>query len=92
MAGIKETAIGIAAVLASKHGPNPVALTFKGQSLDEAADLVELVTAECGDTGIRLVRLELDPELFDVLEAKLILPMRPDPELAGAVRFYRKTD
>ncbi len=40
MAGMKETAIGIATLLASKHGPNPAVLTFKSQSLDEAADLV----------------------------------------------------
>ncbi len=89
MAGSKETAIGIAMVLASEHAPNPVSLTIRGQTLQEAADLVYLVTAECGDAGIPLSRLELDPELFAVLEQELAIPMRPDAKLEGSVNFYR---
>ncbi len=92
MASVEEMAIGIATLLASEHAPNPVPLTFRGQSLEEAADLVLLATAECGDAGIPLQRLELDPELFAVLEHKLFIPMRPDPTLEGGVRFYRAID
>lgn len=92
MASAKEAAIGIATLLASEHAPNPVPLTFRGQSLEEAADLVLLITAECEDAGIPLQRLELDPELFVVLEHQLIIPMRPDPNLEGGVRFFRARD
>ena len=89
MAGPREIALGVAAVLGSEHGPNPVPLTFRGQSLQDAADLVQLIMAECGDAGILLEGLELDPELFSVLEGKLVLPLRPDPRLEGVVNFYR---
>ncbi|NTZ42884.1 hypothetical protein G7A66_07240 [Altererythrobacter sp. SALINAS58] len=89
MAGQKETAIGIATALASEHSPNPFPLSFRGQSLQEAADLVQLVVAECGDAGIKLARLELDPELFEVLEQRLIVPVRPDYRLQGSVRIFR---
>lgn len=91
MAGARETALGIAAVLGSEHAPNPVPVTFGGQSLQEAAEFVQLITAECGDACISLDRLELDPELFKVLEGKLLLSMHPDPRLEGSVQFYRPT-
>lgn len=92
MAGPKETAIGIATILASEHAPNPVPLIFRGQSLQEAADLVYLVMSECEDAGIPLQRLELDPELFRILEGELLMPMHPNPMLEGGVRFYRATN
>ncbi len=38
---------------------------------------------------IPTARVELEPELFAILKAKPLLPVRPDPGLAGAVRFYR---
>ncbi len=89
MVSAKETALGIAAVLGSDQGPNPLPITFRGQSLQEAADLVQLVIAECGDAGIPLDKLELDPEFFEVLVGRLELPLRPDVRLQGCVKFYR---
>ncbi len=53
MAGIKETAIGVATLLASGQTPSPAPLTCKGQSLQEAADLFQLVTAESGNARMR---------------------------------------
>jgi hypothetical protein len=89
MAGAKETAIGIASVLGLEDSPNPFLLTFQGQLLAEAADIIQLTVAECRDAGIQLSRLELDPDLFDELEGDIDVPLRLCPDLVGGVRFVR---
>lgn len=89
MAGAKETAIGIASVLGSEHSPDPFLLTFRGQVLEEAAEIIQFVLAECRDAGIMLSRIDLDPELFDELEDKLDVPTRLSLDLEAGARFVR---
>ena len=40
MAGSKEVALGVASAVGKKGLPNPLVITFRGQLLSEAADVV----------------------------------------------------
>ena len=64
MAGAREIGIGVARALSLESGPNPFPLTFKGETVTEAADIVSAVLRECEDAGIKLAAVELNPELF----------------------------
>ena len=47
MSGPKEIALGVASVLGIKKLPNPLVITFQGQPLREAADIVRMIVSEC---------------------------------------------
>jgi hypothetical protein len=64
MAGIQEIALGVARVLRLSPEPEPLPLTFVGQTLEEAAELVSRVVIECADAGLILHRIDLDPALW----------------------------
>ncbi len=64
VAGFKEMGIGIASALASPHTPNPLSMTLRDQDLPEAARIVLAVLDECRAAGIKLEKVELDPELY----------------------------
>ena len=63
MAGPHEIALGIASVLGKPGLPNPMIITFRGQTLDDAAEIVRAIISECDDADIRIDKIELDAEL-----------------------------
>lgn len=94
MANAKEVALGIASALGSEHAPDPLPISFRGQSLSEASTIVLAILAECRDAGIALDRVQLDPELYreatgraGALEAELLR----DGGSEGAAVFYRRS-
>lgn len=93
MANAKEVALGIASVLGSEHAPDPLPISFKGQSLLEAGTIVLAIIAECRDAGIALDRVQMDPELYREVTARA---EAPDVELVRdgnpecEVLFYRR--
>lgn len=89
MAGGEEIGIGVATLLASQHGPDPLPLSFRGQSLEEAGSIILHILAECRDAGIAIARVELDPDLFRQIGEDVHVPVRPIEDLVGEVRFYR---
>jgi hypothetical protein len=61
--------------------------------LEDAAELVRLVLAECQNAGIPLSRVELDPALWGYLRGRNYVGhvlLSSDPELSGEARFYRR--
>lgn len=64
MADREEVGIGIALVLASGRAPNPLPVSFKGQSPLEAGLIIMAILDECSGADIRIHRVELDPTLF----------------------------
>ena len=89
MVGPKEIGLGIAAVLGSQHGPNPLPPSFKGQTLSEAGDIILAVLRECRDAGVAIARLEVDPDLFQMIERGVDVPLRAASELNGEAQFWR---
>ena len=91
MADFREVGIGIASALASEHGPNPFPLAFKGQSLPEAGRIVTAILDECAGAGIRLERVELDPDLYEYLHGRVTADQRivSNASLQGEVRIFR---
>lgn len=63
MAGPREVALGIASVLGKSGLPNPLLISCRGQTLDEAASIVEAIVSECDDAGVGIDKLELDSDL-----------------------------
>lgn len=90
MAGREEIGIGVATLLASGHAPDPLPLSFRGQTLEEAGGLVLHILAECRDAGISIARVELDPDLFREIGDDIHVAVRPVTDLLGEVRFYRR--
>lgn len=64
MAGPHEIALGIASVLGKPGMLNPMPVSFRGQSLDGAAEIVNAIISECSDADIRIAKIELDPDLY----------------------------
>ena len=63
MAGPHEIALGIASILGKPGLPDPMPVSFRGQSLESAAEVVRAIISECDDAGIGIDKIELDPEL-----------------------------
>ena len=63
MAGPHEIALGIASVLGKPGLPNPMMISFRGQSLESAAEIVRAIISECSDADIAIAKIDLDPEL-----------------------------
>lgn len=91
MAGTREIALGIASVLGSEHVPQPFPLSFRGQSLEEAATIILLIATECYDANVALNLVELDPDLYREVRsrASVDLPIRSNSALQGEARFWR---
>jgi hypothetical protein len=89
MAEVKEMGLAIAAALASEHGPNPMPVSFRGQTLSEAGAIILAVLRECRDAEVKLARLEVDPDLFKEIELGVDVPLQSSAELNGEVRFWR---
>ena len=89
MAGREEVGIGVATLLGMEQAPNPLPVSFRGQTLDEAGALILQILAECRDAGIAIARMELDPDLFRAIGDEVHVPVRPVADLIGEVRFYR---
>ena len=93
MAGLREIALGLATALQSPGVPDPLPVTFWGESLVDAAELLALVARECSDAGVPLRRVEVDPVLARYLrDSRRVVgvPVAANPELSGEARFFRR--
>src|SRR3954471_15443283 len=63
MARLRDDALRITAALHAARTPEPLGVDLWSQSPDSAARLIELVIEECGDAGVPLVRVRVDPRL-----------------------------
>lgn len=63
MAGPHEIAIGIASVLGKPGVPNPLMVSFRGQTLESAAEIVEAIVSECEDAALGIEKIELESDL-----------------------------
>lgn len=94
MAALQEIALGIASVLQSSPAPEPLPVTFVGQSIEEAAELVRRTVGECRDAGVALHHVELDPELaryFRDQDESIDDPIVTNAELGSEARFFRRS-
>lgn len=91
MAGAREIGIGIARALSLDSGPNPFALSFKGETVAEAAEIVSSILRECEDAAIQLEEIRLDPELFDQVRGQsgTTFSLVKDGSLACEALFVR---
>ncbi len=90
MAAAQEIGIGMASLLAMDAGPEPLPLSFRGQTLDEAGEIVLAILAECKDAQISLNRVEGDPHLCRHIVRDVHVPLRANPQLVGEMLFYRR--
>ncbi len=92
MAGHQEIALGIAGILQRSPMPEPLPVTFRGQTLEDGADLVLRIIAECQDAGIALSHVALDPALWGFLQAgdcPAAVLLVSDLQLSGVALFFR---
>ena len=61
MAELRDDALRITAALQAARTPEPLGVDLWNQSPASAARLVELVIEECGDAGVPLARVRVDP-------------------------------
>ena len=93
MPGSHEIALGIASVLGKSGMPNPLLMSFRGQSLDSAAEVVRAIISECDDAGIVIKKIEFDRELHrTILEGGYAGSVRfvVSDDLAGEIRLFSK--
>ena len=94
MAGPHEIALGIASVLGKYGLPNPLLLSFRGQSLDGAAKVVQAIISECEDAGVGIDKIEFDRELYQyIVEGEYAGSVRliSCDDLSGEVRLFSKS-
>ena len=92
MAELQEIALGIAGVLQHSPLPEPLPITFRGQTLGDGADVVLRIVAECMDADISLSHVALDPALWGFLQANrqpMAVPLVSALQLSGEALFYR---
>lgn len=92
MAGANEVALGVASLLAAEHAPNPVPISFRGQTISEAGTIILAILSECRDANILLDRVVMDPELHHEVTNRatvLDMPTESDSGLHGEVLFFR---
>ena len=93
MAGLQEIALGIASVLQGSSAPEPLPVTFVGQSIEEAAELLRRIVGECRDAGVPLHHIELDSEMARYVrdqEESIDIPMATNAELGSEACFFRR--
>lgn len=95
MAGPHEIALGIASVLGKPNVPNPLSVSFRGQSLDSAAEVVSAIISECSDAEIRIAKIELDADLHRHMiaarEYREGVCLKPCADLVGEMRLFAKS-
>ena len=95
MAGPHEIALGIASVLGKPGLPNPLTVSFRGQSLDSATEVVNAIISECDDAAIGLDKIELDAELHQHIVGgrgySRTVRLVACAELVGEIRMFAKT-
>ena len=93
MASSKEVALGIASALGSEHCRDPFPMSFRGQTLSDAAQIIIWILEECRDADIPLARVALDPALRREIDDRALgldVQLLSDAKLNGEVRFYRE--
>lgn len=93
MTGPHEIALGIATVLGQPGLPNPMIISFRGQSLESAAEVVMAIISECEDAGIGIAKIELDPELHNNLaegDYSIAVTLRACDDLFGEIKVFAK--
>jgi hypothetical protein len=61
MANLRDDALRITAALQAATTPEPLGVDLWSQSPESAARLIELVIEECGDAGVPLALVRVDP-------------------------------
>ena len=96
MAGPHEIALGIASILGKPGLPNPMTISFRGQSLQSAAEVVTAIISECSDAEIGIDKIELDPDLHRHMVAgrghSSTVRLQACAELVGEMKIYSKTN
>ena len=91
MAGPKEVALGVASVVGKKGLPNPLIITFRGQPLREAADIVRMIVSECDDAGIAVKKIEIAQDLAEHISSNGYggsVPLVAKRDLLGEIKIY----
>ena len=92
MAGPHEIALGIANVLGKPGLPNPMSISFRGQSLESAAEVVRAIVSECDDASIGIEKIELDADLHRHLIGQrrhtYAVPLEASDNLVGEIRLF----
>ena len=80
-------------VLQGPSSPEPLPVTFVGQSIEEAAELLRRIVIECRDAGVLLHHIELDSEMARYVrdqEESIDVPVVKKTELGTEARFFRR--
>ena len=91
MAGPHEIAIGIASILGKPGVPNPLMVSFRGQTLESAAEIVEAIASECEDAALTVEKIELESELEQTLVRRKYggaAPLVTVEESVGEIRIF----
>jgi hypothetical protein len=97
MATLDELAAGFASILRSSPSPEPLAVDLWNHGALEASHLVKRVIEICGQEGIAITTVRIDPDLADFLRAanRAVpfshngVPVVEDAALQGRLEFYR---
>ena len=91
MAGPHEIAIGIASILGKPGVPNPLMVSFRGQTLESAAEIVEAIASECEDAALTVEKIEFESELEQTLVRRKYggaAPLVTVEESVGEIRIF----
>ena len=89
MAGPYEIALGIASILGKPGVPNPLMVSFRGQTLESAAEIVEAIVSECEDAALTIEKIELESELEKTLVRRKYGGTAPLVTVVGSVGEIR---
>ena len=94
MAGPHEIALGIASILGKPKVPNPLSVSFRGQSLESAAEVVNAIISECSDADIGIAKIELDADLHRHMIAapryREGVRLEPCEDAVGEMRLFAR--
>ena len=94
MAGPHEIALGIASILGKPGLPNPMSISFRGQSLESAAEVVRAIVSECADASIGIEKIELDGDLHRHMIGQRdhtnAVPLEACDNLVGEIRLFAR--
>ena len=71
--------------------PNPLTISFRGQTLDDGADILRAIITECDDAGIPVSKIEADTDLQQNLVAGGYVGtvrLVACDELAGEIKIF----
>ena len=91
MAGPHEIAIGIASILGKPGVPTPLSVSFRGQTLESAAEIVEAIVSECEDAALAIEKIELESDLRRTLVGRKYagaVPLVTVDGSVGEIRVY----